>query len=103
MDIELTKAIAVLRDQLVEAAEAGHSERLKFGVSEINLEFEIELRASAEAQTGFKAWLISADAKAKFERDRTHRVGITIFPQFDGARLEVAADKRGSKDKFGPS
>ncbi|HEX4814266.1 MAG TPA: trypco2 family protein [Nonomuraea sp.] len=103
MDIELTEAIAVLRNELLQAAAAGSAEDLKFGVRQIDLEFEVELRASAEAKAGFKAWLVSTEAKGAVERGRTHRVAISIVPSLNGGDVEINEGTKGTKGKFGMS
>ncbi|AEM88594.1 trypco2 family protein [Streptomyces violaceusniger] len=90
MEIELADAVAAVRDELLEAAARGAGQDLAFKVGPVELEFAVELRADAKAKTGFKAWVISADAEAGVTRGRTHRVTLTLTPQRpDGSDLLV--------------
>lgn len=90
MDIELSKAVAAVRDELLEAAAAGAGEELTFKVGPVELEFAVELRADAKVKAGFKAWVVSGDVEAGVARGRTHRVHVTLTPQrADGGDLVV--------------
>lgn len=84
MEIELTKAVAVVRNELLEAAAAGAGEDLTFQVGPVELEFTVELRADAKVKAGFKAWVVSGDVEAGMARARTHRVKLTLTPQQAG-------------------
>lgn len=80
VEIELTAAVQALRDELLTAAAAGVDEDIQFAVGPIGLEFAVEFRTSATAKTGFKAWVVSADADASVNRARTHKVTMTLTP-----------------------
>jgi hypothetical protein len=80
VEIELRKAVAALRDELMEAARDGAGEQISFAVGTIELEFAVELRADAKAQSGFKAWVISGDVSAGVARGRTQRVKVSLTP-----------------------
>lgn len=85
MDIELADAVAVLRDELLEAAERGLGQDIGFVVGPVEMEFAVELRADAKAKAGFKAWVLaSVEAEAGAGQTRTHRVKITLTPQTPG-------------------
>ena len=55
MDIELADAVAVARDELVEAAARSLGAQVEFVVGPTELEFAVELRQDAKAKFGFKA------------------------------------------------
>lgn len=84
MEIELSKAVAALRDELLEAAALGASEELALKVGPVELEFTVQLRADAKAKAGFKAWVLTGDVEAGAGRSRTHRVMVTLTPQRPG-------------------
>jgi hypothetical protein len=84
MDIELADAVAVVRDELVEAAARGIGHDVEFVVGPIELEFAVELRQDAKAKAGFKAWVLTGEAEAGAGRTRKHRVTITLTPRGRG-------------------
>lgn len=81
MEIELTDAVATLRDELLEAAARGVGRDVAFKVGPVELEFAVELRQDVRAKAGFKAWVVSGDIDAGVNRGRTHRVKVTLTPQ----------------------
>ncbi|MFF4128246.1 trypco2 family protein [Microbispora rosea] len=92
MEIELAKAVAALRDELLEAAVLGADSEIAFQVGPIELEFAVELKADAKAKLGVKAWVLSGDAEAGIARGRTNKVKVTLTPKHpDGADLLVRA------------
>ena len=92
MEIELTDAVAVVREELLEAALRGLGQEIAFAVGPIEMEFAVELRADAKAKAGFKAWVLSGDVEAGLARGRTHRVTVTLTPKrLDGADLLISA------------
>ncbi|MFJ9718935.1 trypco2 family protein [Streptomyces sp. NPDC101213] len=84
MEIELAKAVAALRDELLEAAAQGAHRNVVFEVGPIEMEFQVELRRDVRGKSGFRAWVLSADSDAGIARGRTHRVSFTLTPR--GAR-----------------
>jgi hypothetical protein len=69
VDIELADAVAVVRDELVEAAWRGRGQPVGFVVGPIEMEFTVELRADVKAKAGFKAWVLaSAEVEAGVSR-----------------------------------
>jgi hypothetical protein len=93
MEIDLADAVAVVRDQLLEAAARGTGENIGFLVGPVEMEFTVELKADAKAKAGFKAWVVSGDAEAGMSRGRTQRVKIMLTPRSaDGADLLIYAD-----------
>jgi hypothetical protein len=84
VDIELADAVAVIRDELLEAANRATDSGVEFVVGPIELEFSVELKVDAKAKTGFKAWVVSADAEAGASRTSKHRVSIELTPRRPG-------------------
>ena len=92
MEIDLTDAVSVVREQLVEAAWQGIGQEIAFAVGPIEMEFAVELRADAKAKAGFKAWVLSGDMEAGVARGRTNRVKVTLTPKRpDGGDLLISA------------
>lgn len=94
MDIELADAVASVRDQLLEAVSRGAGSAVEFAVGPIELEFAVELRKDAKAKTGFKAWVVSADADAAVAWGRTHKVKMTLTPRKPGGGDLVVTGNR---------
>lgn len=94
MEIELAAAVTALRDELIEAASRHDpGQQVGFKVGPIELEFAVELRVDAKAKTGFKAWVLSADAEVGAARARTHKVKLTVTPTTpDGDDLMISGD-----------
>ena len=84
MDVPLVDAVAVVRDELLEAAARGTSDQLVFAVGDVVLEFSVELRADATAKAGFKAWVVSAEAGMSSARGDTQKVSVTLTPRSPG-------------------
>ncbi|OEV07387.1 trypco2 family protein [Streptomyces nanshensis] len=80
-EIELTQAVAAVRQQLLDAAVAGDGEELRFDVRDITLEFSVELRRDAQAKAGFKAWVVSGDVSAAAAQHKAHRIALTLEPR----------------------
>ncbi|GAA1501368.1 hypothetical protein GCM10009760_64190 [Kitasatospora kazusensis] len=94
MDIELADAVAVVRDELLEAAARGAGQGLGFKVGPVELEFAVELRVDTKVKAGFKAWVVTAGVEAGAARGRTHKVKVTLTPQnADGSDLLVHGDQ----------
>lgn len=105
MDIELSRAVASIRDELRAAADEAAGQEILFRADSIELEFAVELRADAKAKTGFKPWVLSAEVEAGVARGRTHRVTVSLSPRLangddvlinsSGRRPEGAGDLSG--------
>jgi len=93
MEIELADAVAVVREELLEAARRGVGQGIVFEVGPIEMEFAVELRVDATAKTGFKAWVMTADVEAGVARGRTHRVMVTLTPKRpDGGDVLISGE-----------
>lgn len=100
MDIELGDAVAVVRQELLDAVGRGAGAEVGFVVGPIELEFAVELRADVKVKAGFKAWVLSADVEAGVVRGRTHKVKVTLTPKnADGTDVLVAGE---AGTGFGP-
>ncbi|GAA2468108.1 trypco2 family protein [Streptomyces macrosporus] len=84
MEIELTEAVAALRDSLMDAASRGAGRDVAFEVGPIEMEFQVELRQEVRGKSGFRAWVLAADAEGGVARGRGHRVALTLTPRRAG-------------------
>lgn len=78
--IELSKAIAALRQELIESVLAAQGERLRFEVGEITMEFQVEMELSADAKGGVKFWVTELGAGGAVKSKDTHKVVIPLKP-----------------------
>jgi hypothetical protein len=75
---ELSDAIKAVREGLMAAQQDGQSSALRFTVKEVVLDLAVDWRASGSASGGVKAFVMSADAKGEWSKDRTHRLSVTL-------------------------
>ncbi|MFI6036381.1 trypco2 family protein [Streptomyces sp. NPDC051315] len=92
-ELELAAAVQLVRDELLRASAAAAQSDLRFEVGPIGMEFTVELRRDVTVRTGFKAWVVSADADGKAGRTRTHKVSLTLTPKHaDGTSVQISRD-----------
>jgi Trypsin-co-occurring domain 2 len=58
---------------------AGESERLKFDVGPVELEFAVDIQRDLRANAGVKVWVIEIGGSGGTARD-SHRVKVTLNP-----------------------
>lgn len=100
--IGLQEAIAALRGELVDSIVAAQSERLRFEVGEITMEFHVEVERSSEikggAKGGIKFWVVdigSAElgAGTGVKNKSIHKVTIPLKPvRYDGKPVLTGSD-----------
>lgn len=81
---ELSEAIKAVRSGLAAAQEDGHGSPIRFTVRDITLDLGIELRHTASAGGGVKAFVVSADARGERSTVATHRMTVTLQVDKDG-------------------
>ena len=86
--VELAEAIDVVREQLLEAQQAGQrsaaGKQLSFAVGKVTIEFAGEVKKTVGGSGGIKFWVVTADAKAEQARGASHKVTIELTPQAPG-------------------
>ncbi|MFI6155745.1 trypco2 family protein [Kitasatospora sp. NPDC051170] len=102
-EIELTQAVAVLRQQLITAATAASDQEPLFAVRELTMEFSVELRKDARAKAGFRAWVVSGETGAAVSGQRTQRVTLTLEPKnaADGSSWIIGNPEAAGLTDFG--
>ena len=93
VEIALADAVAVVRDELLAAAQQGADADVRFEVEQVQVEFTVDLREDSGAKGGFKAWVLSGDAERSSGATRGHRVAVTLRPHPRGELL-VAGEER---------
>jgi hypothetical protein len=78
--IPLAEAIRALRAELLDAMRAGSTADLRFGISGVEMEFEVEATRSGEADAGVRFWVINAGAKGSVSRGTTQRLTLSLVP-----------------------
>jgi hypothetical protein len=88
--VELAEAIAVLREQLSHAREAGEGASPRFVVGPVEVEFTVEARRDVGGKVGVQFGVITAGAQGGGSSAATHRLKLTLTPQGeDGGDFEV--------------
>ncbi|WP_314612225.1 trypco2 family protein [Streptomyces stackebrandtii] len=78
MDIELADLLASLRSELSRARLEAANEDVKFRIDSIDLELQVSVEKSAEANAGVKFWVASLGGKAGAKSGQTHTVRMTL-------------------------
>src|SRR4051812_27510325 len=93
-ELALADAINQLRREIGRSIEAAAGERLQFVLGAVELELQVELSARAGATAETRWVVVSLGAEAGGERTRTHKVTVTLTPQFDGKGDVTVNDRR---------
>lgn len=86
---ELSEAIRAVRAGLALAQQDGDGSPVRFTVKDIVLDLGIEIRHTASAGGGVKAFVVSADARGERARTATHRMTLTLQVEEDTAGNEL--------------
>jgi hypothetical protein len=78
--IPLAKAIQDLRSELLAAMEEGTGKSLRFKLKPIELDLELALTWSGEANGGVKFWVVEFGAKGGAEKAATQRIKLVLDP-----------------------
>ena len=88
--IPLADAISELRKQINIAMSQAQDEELKFRLGTVELELEVGLEKSGEANAEVKAWVLSMGASGKLSNTQTHRIKLVLEPETaDGGDVKV--------------
>ncbi|MFD9484783.1 trypco2 family protein [Streptomyces sp. NPDC059991] len=75
---EITEAIEQLRTQLAQAQEYGKDARLQFRITEVEMEFLVEVRKDAGGSGGVRLGVVKLGADAKVSQGTTHRLRLKL-------------------------
>ncbi|MFE2558932.1 trypco2 family protein [Streptomyces sp. NPDC059352] len=78
MDIELADLLASLRSEIGRARLEAANEDVRFRIDSIDLELQVTVEKSAEANAGMKFWVVSLGGKAGAKSGQTHTVRLSL-------------------------
>ena len=95
--LELSEAIGVVRQQLVEAQLAGRQvvagRVVTFAVGKVVLEFSGEIKKTVGGSGEAKFWVLTAGAKAERATGSAQKITIELVPQGKDGETFVIADQ----------
>ncbi|MCD9824068.1 trypco2 family protein [Bradyrhizobium japonicum] len=93
-EIELSKYIASLREELLSAIENAETSDLKFGLEKVEVEVVFDASSAVKAGGKFKLWVFDASAggEAKLESKRTQKLKIGLLPSYRGKDAFVSEE-----------
>lgn len=90
-NIPLSEMIESLRQELKVAMAKSHGDSVRFAVSEVELELELQVTRDRDVKGGVKFWIASASAGGKSSKVDTHRFKLKLTPRgADGGPLDVS-------------
>jgi Trypsin-co-occurring domain 2 len=92
--IRLAQVIQELRDELVEAMDAGEGQRLRFELDEVKLEAQMVVTREVEGNGGVKFWLLDAGVAAKQQSSRLQKLTLTLKPKMPAGGSVRLRDER---------
>jgi hypothetical protein len=93
-ELGLSDAIDQLRRELGRAIDAARGEALQFMLGPVELELQVQLSLKGGAKAEAKWVVVSLGADAGAQRTQTHKVKLTLTPQFEGRRDLAVGDRR---------
>lgn len=87
----LAEAIRDLRAEITLATAQAQDAPVKFALGPIELELQVALNLKGSTKGEAKWLIVSIGAEAGVERERTHKVKLTLTPQGDGNPILVFA------------
>jgi hypothetical protein len=78
--VPLAKMIQDLRTELLTAVAEGEGKELRFKLQPIELDLELALTWTGEANGGVKFWVVEFSAKGGAEKGMTQRVKLVLDP-----------------------
>jgi hypothetical protein len=92
-EIGLTEAIALVREELVQAVEEGVGSDIQFPVGQVTLEFQVGLTKTDDVHGGLKLWVLELGASREYARESVQTISIVLGPPVDatGNPIKVSA------------
>lgn len=75
---EITAALEQLRSQLTAVQEASQDARLRFVVSDVEIEFLVQVTRGAGGSAGIRLGLVSVGADGRLSQDTSHRMKLRL-------------------------
>jgi hypothetical protein len=90
--VGLSQALAMLRNELAEAEDAGRGHQFRFEITEAEVELLVEFDTEGGAEAGGNIGVVSVKAGGKVSRADTHRLRLKLLVKdaaAGGRNLEV--------------
>ncbi|MFD5780028.1 trypco2 family protein [Streptomyces sp. NPDC126933] len=78
MGIELADLLASLRSEIDRARLDADDQEVRFRINSIDLELQVAVERSAEAQAGVRFWVVSLGGKGGVKTGETHVVKLSL-------------------------
>ncbi|WP_344287844.1 trypco2 family protein [Streptomyces synnematoformans] len=78
---EITEALEQLRTQLAAAQEGSEGSRLRFRITEVEMEFLVEARTEAGASGGLKLGVVRLGGDGRATQGASHRLRVVLDVQ----------------------
>jgi hypothetical protein len=103
MEVSLSDAIAVVRDELRRAQNAGRGEDVRFSVGSVEIELSVTVEKTAGGEASVKVLnIVSLGGTGERSRADTNRVKIVLNPvDVSGVPVEVASAQNHRPDSSG--
>ncbi|MEV6975616.1 trypco2 family protein [Kitasatospora sp. NPDC093806] len=99
MDIELADLLASLRAEINRARIDSRDQDVRFRIDSIDLELQVAVEKSAEADGGVRFWVVSLGAKGAAKAAHTHTVRLALSAETaDGGQVLTGDDVSGLID-----
>lgn len=93
--IALAEMIEELRRELQTAVQAGKDEEIRFGLGEVTLEAQVEVKRTVEGKAGVKFWVAELGASGGGSKGVTQKIVLKLRPvDSDGSALKLADEER---------
>ncbi|MFC9794315.1 trypco2 family protein [Streptomyces sp. NPDC057695] len=92
MDIELADLLASLRSEISRARLESTNADVKFRIDSIDLELQVSVEKSADANAGVTFWVVSLGGKAAAKNAQTHTVRMTLTAEDATTQEKVRTD-----------
>jgi hypothetical protein len=76
--LELSKVLADLRDELIQAQTAGEGSKLRIFIDDIEVELQVAVTAEGNAKAGFKVLTFDAKAEGKGTSSVTQKLRLKL-------------------------
>jgi hypothetical protein len=100
--VGLAQALAMLRDELAQAQDAGAGHQFRFEITEAEVEFLVEVDAEGGGEVGGNIGVVALKAGGKVSHSDTHRLRLKLLVRdaaTGGRNLEVSRGESGGWDK----
>ncbi|MFB7370217.1 trypco2 family protein [Streptomyces sp. NPDC056222] len=92
MEIQLADLLTSLRSEISRARLDAAGKDVRFRIDSIDLELQVAVEKSAEANAGMRFWVVSLGAKGAAKSAETHTVKISLAAETDTGAPVLTGD-----------